>query len=174
MTVTGSTDFTQTTNCIGPAIKLGTTCTVSVNYALTAIGVASATLRVIDTSGAERQISLTGSGFDLALSLTRPKRPQRSPANSGNQLEFSLELATVGNVDGLVSLACSVPTGAICRVEPARYILGKKTIIKVAVHTPRRAARLAVQSPLPSSLTLKATGSGALVSKRAASLSSVL
>ena len=76
-------DFTQTNNC-GSAVVAGSSCTISSNFAPTAEGAASGSVRVVSNApGSPRVVALTGTGVRLPLVTLTPAKLDFGSVASG-------------------------------------------------------------------------------------------
>jgi len=122
--VTGDSDFFITnSNCVGPFIAPGGSCSIQVVFFPHSGGPGSATLTITsnDPAAPQQSVSLTGTGIDYAVSA-----PASLSVRSGDKIQTTVTVSAVGgNFSNAVSLSCSgLPSGASCSFSPASVVPG--------------------------------------------------
>jgi len=125
LTFTGASDYTQTNNC--PAtLTAGTTCTVTVTFAPTAIGALNGALSIADnTSAGSSIISMTGTGITSitlnpatlafgSVELGTNSTKTTTLTNAGNALPVSITLTDNVNYSETNTCGATVPAGGSC------------------------------------------------------------
>lgn len=116
-----SGEFAQSNNC-PVSLDPGGFCSVNVEFAPSGIGARNGLLVITSNApDSPRSVALTGNGFDIAISLSRPSRPKRSGTETVvSRTAFSASIQTSGLTSGAIALGCSVvPAEAECSVTPA-------------------------------------------------------
>ncbi len=144
--VTATGDFHASHSCT--TIAAGASCPIEVNFLPTALGMRSGTLSVSSNGiGGNSIVALEAVGFDISLSLTRPRRPARNASSATMaQREFSLLLS---GMDEAASFSCDGGRGVDCEVRPGPPSRGPQgTVLTglISARTIQRAARLKTPS----------------------------
>ena len=135
--------FTDDLGSCALAVAPGASCTFSVAFTPGSQGSATGNIAIYsDAPGSPHSLSISGTGIDLALALTRPGRPSRSGANLvkvGAASRFQVKLSS--NAAGeTVTLSCSdPPPGTSCSVDPSQFVLSGGSDTATVVLTARSA-----------------------------------
>lgn len=153
--VTVPINYTRTHNCT--TVANGASCTINVTFAPTGAGAANGSVAVTHSGpSSPKSISVSGTGVDFTLSLSRPARPSRTASSSivieqGQAAVIDLMLGATDYADDYVDLECvGAPRNATCSVTPARVPLSGVQAVQVRVQTTApRSARLERNSGTP-------------------------
>lgn len=150
--------FVLSKSC-GDTVAVGASCNFQVGFKPTGLGAFSGQGTIIsDDPTSPLIVDLAATGVDLTLSLTRPRRPARSPSAS-NQYEF--ELNANGADLGWAELSCSTSTpAAACSLDQKRVLVDGKRPVRVTATARKadlRSQRLATKGKLPQQYALTVT-----------------
>jgi len=139
LTVSG--DFIQSNSC-GAPVAPGSGCSVFLRFRPSVAATRAGSLTIFDNGpGSPHMVSLSGTGTDFTIVLSRPARPARGAASNlivtGQAARYDFELAGSPGFGGVVGLSCSgAPRFSSCSVKPARVKLSGDTVpIQVMVQT---------------------------------------
>jgi len=157
--VTGDSDFFITnSNCVGPFIAPGGSCSIQVVFFPHSGGPGSATLTITsnDPAAPQQSVSLTGTGIDYAVSA-----PASLSVRSGDKIQTTVTVSAVGgNFSNAVSLSCSgLPSGASCSFSPASVVPGASSASSsLSINTQQSGG---IKTPVGTyTITVNGTGSG--------------
>lgn len=138
--------FSATTGC-PTQLPAGGTCYLTIWFSPSASGEYFGEVSVqIGNSASPASFPLNGTGFDLTLQTSRPKRPSRNIA-AGNLLELEVVIHTDLKVPQVVSLSCSsLHRDYKCKTLPNTVLLGTASSTVRLLLEGRRAARLRIGS----------------------------
>jgi len=103
--ISATSPFSETNTC-GSSLAAGTSCTISVTFSPTAVGIFSGTLSISDNLRSSPQTAaLSGPGQDFAVSSS----PTSASVTPGSSASYTITVAPQGSVGftSSVSLACS-------------------------------------------------------------------
>jgi len=169
-----SGDFAQSNNCPN-TLAQNANCSINIVFSPTAFGPRTGTLTIADNAaGAPHQVNLSGQGFDIVISNTRPTRGHPPGWNNGatstqiSDYELTLALQAPSGMDSsalpeIVFECTNLPVGATCSIQPsgAKISLNPITIkVDVMATLSRRSYRLTQNSKndtgtLPGNYTIK-------------------
>lgn len=130
--LTGSWFSADWASCPSTLVS-GSSCDIWVVFRPMGIGQGAGSLTIESNApGSPHSIPLNGSGFDLTLSLTRPRRPSRVVLNQASAQTYSLSLDSPFAVKN-VQLSCYVPSGYRCLVPAFAALRQGITTIEVSV-----------------------------------------
>lgn len=128
-----SGDYSDTTTC-GSALAGLSTCTVTIVFKPTVIGVRTGTLTVNtnDTKYPVISVALTGNGVDFSLALT----PTSGSTIAGDGVSLSLLATPLGGFSAPITLSCTTNAGgSTCTPGSTTVTLSAATTIPVAITT---------------------------------------
>jgi len=127
--------FSLAANTCPGTLAAGAACALTVVFAPTAAGPATATLTLTDNAGGGAQsIALTGTGIDFTLAASGATSATLSGSTISNAA-YPLLLSSLAGLSGNVALACTgAPANATCTVQPTVAGLGGSSVIMVTVH----------------------------------------
>jgi len=134
ITVSGDFAIVSGSNTCGTSLPAGSACTVQLIFAPSAPAARTGSITVVDNATSLSQsLQLTGTGVDFSLT-TNGSTSQTISA--GYEAVYPLLLSSAAGVPGTVSFTCtSVPTNAVCVVNPSAPSLGSTMPITVTLTT---------------------------------------
>lgn len=122
--ITASGQFAATSQC-GATLAPGATCTVSIVFTPSSIGIQNGSLTITDNAtGTPQNISLTGTGVAALSIATQSSGSTSATVKSDQTATYALALAAGPGFGGTVSLVCSgVPANGSCTISPSNVVL---------------------------------------------------
>ncbi len=130
-----SGDFVESNTC-GTTVAVGGNCTISVMFHPTVAGARSGTVTITDNvAGSPQTITLNGNGGSgFVLQSTPAGTTPSATVNAGQSATYNLNVNSVLNFAGTVSLSCSgAPAGASCSVNPSSFQLNANSSVPVSI-----------------------------------------
>jgi Abnormal spindle-like microcephaly-assoc'd, ASPM-SPD-2-Hydin/Beta-propeller repeat len=145
--------FAKTSAC--PAtLAAGASCTISVTFTPTAIGIVSATLSVADSfAGSPQTATLTGTGTTTTADFTIAASPVSTTVAAGSPVNVTVAVVGLNSFTNSVALTCSgTPAGSTCTLNPTSVTpsptgaTSAATITTTARTTPAMTVRIGPRS----------------------------
>jgi lactonase family protein with 7-bladed beta-propeller len=138
-------DFALANNCIGP-LAVNASCTITVTFAPLAAGGRTATVILTDDApGLAQTLALSGNATPAFTIAASASGSTSVTVTAGHTAQFNLQLTPGAGFSGDVSLVCAgAPKAATCTAPSVLYVIDG--------------------SPMPFSVAVKTTGSGAVPS----------
>jgi hypothetical protein len=137
--IQASPDFAVTNSCL-IALTAGGNCAIQVTFIPTQVGPRSGALSIQsnDSQGIQL-VQLSGTAWDLSISLSRPSRPARSAADSATSFAVALR-AEGASIPAEIS--CEAAPAISCSVDQISVLLNQNPTIMQVHAAASRALRL--------------------------------
>jgi hypothetical protein len=144
-------DFAETNTC-GSSVPSNGSCTISVTFTPTAVGLRQNFLTVLDSApGSPQKLTLTGTGMDFALMPTSQTSVTVAPGQVAN---YSLSVSPQSGFNQAVALACSgPPPQSTCMITPSSVTLDGSHAAPVTIAVVIAGSSAALNPPLGGSST---------------------
>lgn len=149
--ISAGRDFSQTNPC-GGSVPINGSCTISVTFTPTAVGVRQNFLTVIDSApNSPHRLTLTGTGMGFAL---LPTSQTSVTVASGQVANYSVSVSPQSGFNQAVALACSgAPPQSTCMITPSSVTLDGSHAAPVTIAVVTAGSSAALNTPLGGSRT---------------------
>jgi hypothetical protein len=163
VTITG--DFRIDSNPCPATLNANFGCGINVSFRPNATGVRNGALVITtDAPGSPHTVTLSGTGIDISLAVSRSLRPHRNAQVSFPKLA---QVDVSGHTSSAVHLSCDgLPSGVQCQFSQQDFALDGSQTIDVSLRGRIRASRLSPSASSPRSLRMGALATNSSVNVR--------